>query len=74
MVDTVESAHDIATFLNESHAVMVRSGWHCAGPFHYQMGINPTKGTARASFYLYNNEHDVDVFLQAIDELIEASK
>jgi cysteine desulfurase/selenocysteine lyase len=74
MVDTVESAHDVATFLNESHAVMVRSGWHCAGPFHYQMGINPTKGTARASFYLYNNEHDVDVFLRAIDELIEASK
>ena len=74
MVDTVESAHDIATFLNESYAVMIRSGWHCVGPFHYQLGINPTKGTARASFYLYNNEHDVDIFLRAINELIEASK
>jgi selenocysteine lyase/cysteine desulfurase len=38
------------------------------------MGIDPTKGTARASFYLYNNEKDVETFLKAIDELIEASK
>ncbi|MFW9919551.1 MAG: aminotransferase class V-fold PLP-dependent enzyme, partial [Candidatus Thorarchaeota archaeon] len=28
-VDTVESAHDIATFLNDNYSVMVRSGWHC---------------------------------------------
>ncbi len=73
VIDTVESAHDVATFLNENHAVMVRSGAHCTHSFHYQLGIEPTKGTVRASFYLYNNREDVDIFLNAINELIEAS-
>ena len=74
IVDTVSSAHDVATFLNDEFNVMVRSGWHCVGPFHYQMGINPKKGTVRASFYLYNNRNDVDAFLSGLESLIEASK
>ncbi|UCE09985.1 MAG: aminotransferase class V-fold PLP-dependent enzyme [Candidatus Thorarchaeota archaeon] len=72
-VDTVDSAHDIATFLNEECSVMIRSGWHCVGPFHYQIGIDPKKGSARASFYLYNNSADVDAFLEGLQTLIEAS-
>ncbi|MGY5863223.1 MAG: aminotransferase class V-fold PLP-dependent enzyme [Candidatus Thorarchaeota archaeon] len=72
-VDTVPSAHDVATFLNDEYNVMVRSGWHCVGPFHYQMGIDPKKGTARASFYLYNNQSDVETFLEGMDSLIKAS-
>lgn len=72
-VDTVPSAHDVATFLNDEFNVMVRSGWHCVGPFHYQMGIDPKKGTARASFYLYNNMDDVKAFLDGLETLIEAS-
>ncbi len=72
-VDTVTSAHDVATFLNDEFNVMVRSGWHCVGPFHYQMGIDPMRGTARASFYLYNNRSDVDIFLKGMTSLIEAS-
>ena len=72
-VDTVSSAHDVATFLNDELNVMVRSGWHCVGPFHYQMGIDPKQGTVRASFYLYNNRSDVDVFLKGLESLIEAS-
>ena len=74
LVDTVSSAHDVATFLNDEFNVMVRSGWHCVGPFHYQMGIDPKKGTVRASFYLYNNQNDVDTFLSGLEALIEASK
>ncbi|MCF2135650.1 MAG: aminotransferase class V-fold PLP-dependent enzyme [Candidatus Thorarchaeota archaeon] len=72
-VDTVSSAHDVATFLNDEYAVMVRSGAHCVHPFHYQQGILPSVGTARASFYLYNNEHDVEVFLEGMRRLIEMS-
>lgn len=72
-VDTVDSAHDVAGFLNEEYNVMVRSGWHCVGPFHYQMGIDPKKGTARASFYLYNNLEDVKAFLEGLEALIAAS-
>ncbi|MGY5875087.1 MAG: aminotransferase class V-fold PLP-dependent enzyme [Candidatus Thorarchaeota archaeon] len=73
MVDTVDSAHDIANYLSSNHSIMLRSGWHCTGPFHYQMGIDPTKGTARASFYLYNNRDDADKFLAGLRELIELS-
>lgn len=72
-VDSIPSAHDVATFLNDEYNVMVRSGWHCAGPFHYQMGIDPKKGTVRASFYLYNNKEDVNVFLEGLTRLVEIS-
>ena len=71
VVDTVESAHDIATFLNDKYAVMIRSGWHCAGPFHYQVGIPPSKGTARASIYIYNNRADINILLTGLQSLIE---
>lgn len=72
-VDTVESAHDVATFLDTEFGVMVRSGWHCAGPFHYQLGINPKNGSVRASFYIYNNTEDVDHFLTGLSKLIHIS-
>ncbi|TFF86386.1 aminotransferase class V-fold PLP-dependent enzyme [Candidatus Thorarchaeota archaeon] len=72
-VDTVESAHDVATFLDTEYGVMVRSGWHCAGPFHYQLGINPKHGSIRASFYVYNNTGDVDRFLSGLRELIHVT-
>jgi cysteine desulfurase/selenocysteine lyase len=72
-VDTVEAAHDVAAFLNDEFNVMIRSGAHCVHPFHYQMGISPMKGTARASFYLYNNMDDVQTFLEGMNALIEAT-
>jgi cysteine desulfurase/selenocysteine lyase len=72
-VRDVETAHDVASFLNDEYNVMCRSGWHCAGPYHYQLGIQPTKGTVRASFYLYNNGSDVRMFLEALQALIKAS-
>jgi cysteine desulfurase/selenocysteine lyase len=72
-LDTVEAAHDVAAFLNDEYSVMIRSGWHCAGPFHYQMGIKPSVGTARASFYLYNNTDEVQIFLEGMRALIEAT-
>ncbi len=72
-IDTVESAHDIAIFLNEKYNVMVRSGWHCVGPFHYQLGISPKLGTARASFYLYNDMSDVNVLLEGIQDFIQST-
>ncbi|MHA1938939.1 MAG: aminotransferase class V-fold PLP-dependent enzyme, partial [Candidatus Thorarchaeota archaeon] len=72
-VDTVEVAHDVAAFLNDEFNVMIRSGAHCVHPFHYEVEINPMKGTARASFYLYNNMADVQTFLKGIHELIEVT-
>ncbi|HZD12094.1 MAG TPA: cysteine desulfurase, partial [Candidatus Binatus sp.] len=49
-------AHDMATLLDED-AICVRSGHHCAQPLMERLGI---PATTRASFYLYNTEHEVD--------------
>ncbi|TFG07537.1 aminotransferase class V-fold PLP-dependent enzyme [Candidatus Thorarchaeota archaeon] len=70
-LDSVDVAHDVAAFLSDEYGVMIRSGAHCVHPFHYQMGIPPSKGTNRASIYLYNNKHDVDIFLEGIRTLID---
>lgn len=72
-IDTIDVAHDVAAFLSDEYGVMIRSGAHCVHPYHYQMGIAPSKGTNRASIYLYNNQQDVDIFLEGIRALIDAT-
>jgi len=61
-VDSLYHSHDIATFL-DGYNVYVRSGHHCAEPLARTLGIT---GTARASFYVYNDEEDVRAFLEAL--------
>lgn len=70
-VDTVDSAHDVATYLSSERNVFIRSGAHCTNPFHYQIGIPPEKGTNRASVYLYNKKDDVDSLIRGIIDFIE---
>jgi cysteine desulfurase/selenocysteine lyase len=48
--------HDVAAILNEEN-VAVRAGHHCCQPLMDRLGL---VGTARASFYVYNDEEDVD--------------
>jgi len=73
IVSTVNTAHDVAGYLSDSCGVMLRSGAHCTHPYHYQMGIPPSKGTNRASVYLYNNRKDVETFIEGLHALVEAS-
>jgi cysteine desulfurase/selenocysteine lyase len=47
--------HDLAQVL-DSVGVCVRAGHHCAKPLMRRLGV---AATARASFYLYNDEEDV---------------
>ena len=56
-------AHDLASIMND-YAVAIRAGDHCTQPLHQQLG---TAASARASFYLYNTEEEVDTLLEAID-------
>lgn len=49
-------AHDVSTILDE-RGVSVRAGHHCAKPLMRRMGV---AATARASFYVYNTEEDID--------------
>ena len=55
--------HDISQILDEKN-VCVRAGHHCAKPLMKLLGAN---ATARASFYLYNDQTDADALADALD-------
>jgi len=55
--------HDVSQVLDQ-HNVCIRAGHHCAKPL---MRILQCSATARASFYLYNDEHEVDLLADALD-------
>jgi cysteine desulfurase/selenocysteine lyase len=55
-------AHDVSQVLDED-AVCVRAGHHCAKPLMRRLGV---PATSRASFYVYNDEADVDTLLEAL--------
>jgi len=55
--------HDLSQVLDQKN-VCIRAGHHCAKPLMRLLGAN---ATARASFYLYNDEHDVDALADALD-------
>ena len=51
--------HDVATVL-DTKGIAVRAGHHCCQPLMRWLNVS---ATARASFYLYNTEDDVDRLL-----------
>jgi len=55
--------HDISQVLDQKN-VCVRAGHHCAKPLMRLLGAN---ATARASFYIYNDESDADALADALD-------
>lgn len=54
--------HDVATVL-DANGVAVRAGHHCCQPLMRWLNVT---ATARASFYLYNNEADVDRLIASL--------
>jgi cysteine desulfurase/selenocysteine lyase len=54
--------HDLATVL-DAEGVAVRAGHHCCQPLMRWLNVS---STARASFYLYNTEQDVDRLATAL--------
>jgi cysteine desulfurase/selenocysteine lyase len=55
-------AHDISQVVDE-YGVCVRAGHHCAKPLMRVLGV---PATTRASFYVYNDESDVDALVEAL--------
>jgi cysteine desulfurase / selenocysteine lyase len=58
-------SHDIALFL-DNFGIMIRSGFHCAQPLHQVFKL---QSSARASFYIYNTEQEVDRFVEVLKEM-----
>jgi cysteine desulfurase/selenocysteine lyase len=54
--------HDVATVL-DAEGIAVRAGHHCAQPLMKWLNVS---STARASFYLYNTEEEVDKLVAGI--------
>ncbi|HEY0827949.1 MAG TPA: cysteine desulfurase [Bacilli bacterium] len=54
--------HDIATVL-DSVGIAIRAGHHCCQPLMRWLKVS---STARASFYLYNTEEDIDRLVKAL--------
>jgi len=58
--------HDISMFVDDVANVMIRSGMHCVHSWFTSRG---EKGSARASFYLYNTIEEIRIFLEAVEQL-----
>lgn len=58
-------ASDIGTLI-DMEGVAIRTGHHCTQPIMQHFGIS---ATARASFSVYNNKSDVDVFIAALKKI-----
>jgi len=65
-LDTVHP-HDLATVL-DSYGIAVRAGHHCAQPLMRWLNVT---ATARASFYVYNTEEEVDVLVAGLKKTKE---
>lgn len=59
--------HDVATVL-DAEGVAIRAGHHCAQPLMHYLNV---PATARASFYIYNDEKDVDQLVTALQKTKE---
>jgi len=54
--------HDLSQLLDEE-GIAIRSGHHCTQPLMRRLGV---AATARASFYVYNTEEEIDALASAI--------
>lgn len=60
------SSFDVGTLLG-SRGICVRVGKHCAEPLHHRFGID---SSIRLSFGIYNDETDVDRFIEELEKVL----
>ncbi len=61
------NSHEIAIMLSELGNVFVRSGQHCVHSWFNAHNIN---GSVRVSLYLYNNQKDVETFIETLKNIL----
>ncbi len=59
--------HDVGTILDQE-GIAIRAGHHCAQPL---MKVLEVQGTARVSFYVYNEKPEVDRLIEALHKVKE---
>ena len=60
-------AHDLSTVL-DSYGIAIRAGHHCAQPLMRWLKV---PATARASFYIYNTEEEIDALVDGLKKAKE---
>jgi cysteine desulfurase/selenocysteine lyase len=55
-------SHEVSSFL-DVEGIAIRAGHHCCQPLMKHLSLN---STARVSFGVYNTEHEVDTFIDAL--------
>lgn len=63
-------AHDLASIL-DTEGICIRAGHHCTMPLMDKMGW---PATARASFYVYNTQADVDALAEGLEKATRVFK
>jgi cysteine desulfurase/selenocysteine lyase len=58
--------HEVASILDHSKNIMVRSGVHCA---HSWYNTHKIKGSVRASFYLYNTLEEIKILNEELKKI-----
>ncbi len=59
--------HDLGQIL-DGEGIAIRAGHHCCKPLMRKLGV---VATARASFYLYNTEEEIDLLVEALKKAKE---
>jgi cysteine desulfurase / selenocysteine lyase len=60
-------AHDVVTFADEE-GIALRGGHHCNQPLMRKLGLT---STVRASFYVYNEEREIDALISSMARTIK---
>ena len=64
------SSFDIGLLLGQN-GVCVRVGKHCAEPLHHRFGID---SSIRVSLGIYNDENDIDKFIEVLKKVLSMLK
>lgn len=65
-----ESSHVIARTLSDRFGICVRSGNHCAQPFHDYLDIPPT---LRISFGIYTTQDEIRFVVESIHQILKSA-
>ncbi len=60
--------HDLASILDQEMGVAIRAGHHCAQPLLERYNLT---ATARASFYVYTIQQDIDALVQGLHTALQ---
>ena len=58
---------DMARLL-DAKGIAIRTGHHCAQPLMQRLGV---EGTMRASFYIYNDQEEAELFIKTTKSIVE---